>query len=66
MEPAETIEENCGCVRLEWVNRWPTVCELDDNDDDDDDDNELRRMRWPGHVACEGKKRCIEGFRGLT
>jgi hypothetical protein len=34
MEPAETVEENCGCVRLEWVNRWPTLCELHGDDDD--------------------------------
>jgi hypothetical protein len=24
------------------------------------------RMRWAGHVACMGEKRCIQGFGGET
>jgi len=29
MEPVETMEQNCRCVRVEQVNRWPTACELE-------------------------------------
>jgi len=38
-EPGETIEETFGCVRLEWINKWPKYILDDDYDDDDDDDD---------------------------
>jgi len=39
-EPGETIEETFGCVRLEWINKWPKYILDDDYDDDDDDDGD--------------------------
>ena len=36
----ETIKGTSGCVRPEWVNKWPTNIIADDDDDDDDNDDD--------------------------